>query len=87
MNNTTVYQVVNMSARTAWYNGGMTHGGKREGAGRKSLEEQYGERIIVLSVRLPESLYRHVASQDRSAAEYIRRLVEQDMSRRPPRRE
>jgi hypothetical protein len=84
LNNNTVFQTVNQHPGASCYNAGMSkRGGKREGAGRKSLEEEYGERIIVLSVRLPESLYRHVSSQDCSAAEYIRRLVERDI-RRPP---
>lgn len=55
------------------------HGGKREGAGRKSLEDKYGERVITFTVRLPESQYKHVSTKDVSAAEYIRRLIERDM--------
>lgn len=59
-------------------------GGKREGAGRKSLEDVYGERIVVLSVRMPESQYAFVSSQGVAAAEYIRILIDRDMQRRPP---
>lgn len=60
------------------------HGGKREGAGRKSLEEQYGERVVTMTVRLPESQYAFVSSKGMSAAEYIRELIARDMARPSP---
>ncbi len=56
------------------------HGGKRPGAGRKTLQEHYGEPVIEITVRLSESEYKHASTQNKSAAAYIRHLIDNDMS-------
>jgi hypothetical protein len=53
--------------------------GKREGSGRKSLEETLGEPVIKFTVRITKSQHDHITSQDMPAAEYIRRLIEADI--------
>jgi hypothetical protein len=59
------------------------HGGKRPGAGRKSLKEHYGENVIELTIRLTQSQYNHVSGQEMSAAAYLRHLIDQDISHTP----
>jgi hypothetical protein len=86
LNDTTENQEVNKQYRNSCIILAMSkrHGGKRAGAGRKSLEDLYDERIVEMTIRIPESYYRHASSQGVPASEYLRRLIAADMEANQP---